>query len=218
MKQVNIYEQQKNRYYYLCIHSYCVFDNRDYLNCRNYSDFGKAFGFYFFNNFCFICCGIFYYNFKKENKMKILVSACLLGENCKYNGSNNKNQEIIELGEKHKLVPICPECFAGLPIPRVPSEIRDGRVFSKNGKELTEEFKDGAEKALYVAQEAGCQIAILKERSPSCGFGKIYDGSFSGKIIDGNGIAAQLLYENGIRILGESQLNKLKMILEEDEN
>lgn len=147
--------------------------------------------------------------------MKILVSACLLGENCKYNGGNNRCEEIIKLGEKHKLVPICPECFAGLPIPRVPSEIKGDKVFSKDGKDLTEEFKDGAEKALYVAQEAGCQIAILKERSPSCGFGKIYDGSFSGKVIDGNGIAAQLLYENGIVILGESQLRKLEMYEEE---
>lgn len=149
--------------------------------------------------------------------MKILVSACLLGENCKYNGGNNKCDEILELEEKHRLIPICPECFAGLTIPRVPSEIKGDKVFSKNGDDLTEKFKDGAEKALYVAQEAGCQIAILKERSPSCGFGKIYDGSFSGKVIDGNGIAAQLLYDNGIRIFGESQLKKLEMTLEEAE-
>lgn len=144
--------------------------------------------------------------------MKIVVSACLLGENCKYNGGNNKCEGIIELGKKHTLIPICPECFAGLKIPRVPSEIKDGRVYSKDGKDLTEEFNDGAEKALYVAQESGCQVAILKERSPSCGFGKIYDGTFSGNIIDGNGIAAQLLYDNGITIIGESQLKELEII------
>lgn len=142
--------------------------------------------------------------------MKILVSACLLGENCKYNGGNNKNESICALADGHKLIPICPECFAGLPIPRVPSEICNGRVYSKDGNDLTEKFLDGAEKALYVAQESGCQIAILKERSPSCGFGKIYDGSFTSKLIDGSGITAQLLYENGITIIGESRIDKLK--------
>lgn len=142
--------------------------------------------------------------------MKILVSACLLGERCKYNGTDNRCEEVIKLGEKHKLIPICPECFGGLPIPRVPSEIREGRVYSKTGEDLTAEFNDGAEKALYVAEESGCQLAILKERSPSCGFGKIYDGSFTGRIIDGNGIAAQLLYEHGIVILGETKTDRIK--------
>lgn len=142
--------------------------------------------------------------------MKILVSACLLGENCKYSGGNNKCDEIIELGKKHKLIPICPECFGGLPIPRVPSEIKNGRVYAKTGENLTDEFNDGAEKALYVAEESGCQLAILKERSPSCGFGEIYDGSFSGKTIRGNGITAQLLYDHGIVILGETKIEKIK--------
>lgn len=142
--------------------------------------------------------------------MKILVSACLLGENCKYNGGNNKNEKVISLAEKHTLIPICPECFAGLPIPRVPSEIKNGKVFSRDGKDLTDKFKDGAEKALYVAEESGCQIAILKERSPSCGFGAIYDGSFTGKTVSGNGIAAQLLYDSGITILGESKADKIE--------
>lgn len=142
--------------------------------------------------------------------MKILVSACLLGENCKYSGGNNKCDEILELGKKHKLIPICPECFGGLPIPRVPSEIKNGRVYSKTGEDLTEAFNDGAEKALYVAEESGCQLAILKERSPSCGFGEIYDGSFSGKTIRGNGITAQLLYDHGIVILGETKTDRIK--------
>lgn len=142
--------------------------------------------------------------------MKIAVSACLLGENCKYSGGNNKCDEVLELGKKHTLIPICPECFAGLPIPRVPSEIKDGRVFSKTGEDLTDAFADGAEKALYVAEEKGCQIAVLKERSPSCGFGKIYDGTFSGQLVDGNGIAAQLFYDHGIIVLGESKIDKIK--------
>lgn len=143
--------------------------------------------------------------------MKIVVSACLLGENCKYNGGNNKNKEVIALGEKHTLIPICPECFAGLPTPRVPSEINGDKVFTKDGQDVTAEFNDGAEKALYVAEESGCQLAVLKERSPSCGFGKIYDGSFTGKIIDGNGVTAQLLYDHGIIIIGETQLKKLEL-------
>ncbi|MGN0521031.1 MAG: DUF523 domain-containing protein [Eubacterium sp.] len=141
--------------------------------------------------------------------MKILVSACLLGENCKYNGGNNKNEAVIALGKKHKLIPICPECMAGLPIPRVPSEIKGSRVYSKDGADLTDKFNDGAEKSLYVAEESGCQTAILKERSPSCGFGSIYDGSFSGKLTRGNGITAQLLYDNGIKIYGESRINDI---------
>lgn len=141
--------------------------------------------------------------------MKIAVSACLLGENCKYNAGNNKNEDVLALGDRYKLIPICPECFAGLPIPRVPSEIKDGKVYSKDGVDLSKEFADGAEKALYVAEENACQIAILKERSPSCGFGTIYDGTFSGALTNGNGITAQLFYEHGIRIFGESQVDKL---------
>ncbi|MDE5974029.1 MAG: DUF523 domain-containing protein, partial [Eubacterium sp.] len=90
------------------------------------------------------------------------------------------------------------------------SEIKNGRVYSKTGEDLTEAFEDGAEKALYVAEESGCQLAILKERSPSCGFGEIYDGSFSGKTIRGNGITAQLLYDHGITVIGETKLDKLK--------
>ena len=107
---------------------------------------------------------------------------------------------------------ICPETFACLPTPRVPSEIRDGRVYSKNGEDLTEAFYDGAEKALYVAEETGCQTAILKERSPSCGFGKIYDGTFSGTLTYGNGIAAQMLFEHGIKIYGESDIKRVAFL------
>lgn len=142
-------------------------------------------------------------------KTKIIVSACLLGENCKYNGGNNKCDDIIALAEKFEIIPVCPECFGGLPIPRVPSEIRDGRVYSKTGEDLTEEFLSGAEQTLYIAKEANAPCAVLKENSPSCGFGKIYDGTFSGNKIDGNGITAQLLYDNEIQIFGESQVKRL---------
>ena len=142
-------------------------------------------------------------------KTKIIVSACLLGENCKYNGGNNKCDDIIALAEKFDIIPVCPECFGGLPIPRVPSEIRDGRVYSKTGEDLTEAFLSGAEQTLYIAKEANAPCAVLKENSPSCGFGKIYDGTFSGNKIDGNGITAQLLYDNEIQIFGESQVKRL---------
>ena len=142
-------------------------------------------------------------------KTKIIVSACLLGENCKYNGGNNKCDDIISLAEKFEIIPVCPECFGGLPIPRVPSEIKDGRVYSKTGEDLTEAFLSGAEQTLYIAKEANAPCAVLKENSPSCGFGKIYDGTFSGNKIDGNGITAQLLYDNEIQIFGESQVKRL---------
>ncbi|MGN1328776.1 MAG: DUF523 domain-containing protein [Eubacterium sp.] len=142
--------------------------------------------------------------------MKILVSACLLGENCKYNGGNNKNDDVIKLSEKHTLIPVCPEKLAGLAIPREPCEVIDGKVSNKIGEDVTEAFYDGAEKTLYVAEESGCQIAVMKERSPSCGFGKIYDGTFTSKIVNGNGITSDLLYKNGITVIGETQLEKLK--------
>ncbi len=142
-------------------------------------------------------------------KTKILVSACLLGENCKYNGKNNKNEEVIALSEYFELIPVCPECFGGLPIPRVPSEIRDGRVYSKDGADLTDNFLTGAEHTLYIAKESNCPAALLKERSPSCGFGTVYDGSFSATLCEGNGITAQLLSDNEIAVFGESKVKKL---------
>ncbi|MDE5604430.1 MAG: 2-thiouracil desulfurase family protein [Eubacterium sp.] len=143
------------------------------------------------------------------SKPKLLVSACLLGENCKYNGGNNYTEEVANLKDKFDLIPICPECFGGLPIPRVPNEIINGRAISKNGEDFTAEYEDGAEKTLYIANECNCGYAVLKERSPSCGFGKIYDGSFTGTLVDGNGITADLLDQNDICIFGESQINKL---------
>lgn len=142
-------------------------------------------------------------------KPKLLISACLIGENCKYNGENNYCEAAEKLSEKFKLIPICPECFGGLPIPRVPNEILNGRVISKDGADNTKEYEDGAEKSLYIANENNCCYAVLKERSPSCGYGRIYDGSFSGTLKDGNGITADLLDQNGIKIFGESRIDKL---------
>lgn len=134
-----------------------------------------------------------------------IVSRCLLGENCKYNGENNRCKDIIEFLKDKDYIGICPECLGGLKIPRVPSEIRDGRVFSKGGKDVTDKFILGAEKALETAKKYGADCAILKQSSPSCGFGKIYDGSFTGKKICGNGITAELLARNGIKIITEEK-------------
>lgn len=141
--------------------------------------------------------------------IKILVSACLLGENCKYNGGNNYIPTIDALKEHFEIIPVCPEYFGGMEIPRPPSEIVGDRVLSKNGDDVTDYYNSGAEQCLYIAQEHNCPLAVLKERSPSCGCGKIYDGTFSGTVIEGNGITAQLLLDNDIQVFGESQIQKV---------
>ena len=140
---------------------------------------------------------------------KILISACLVGENCKYNGGNNLNPKIEQLLEKYDLIPFCPEEIGGLKTPRNPSEQRGDSVFMDNGKDVTEEFEDGAKKALMLCLYLKINIAILKERSPSCGVHQIYDGSFSGKVINGMGVTAKLLKENGIKVYSEDEIDKL---------
>ena len=142
-------------------------------------------------------------------KPRIIISACLLGENCKYSGGNNLIEGIEKLKEYFELIPVCPECFGGLSIPREPAEIRNGGVYQKGGNDVTAQFIEGAEQTLYIAEEKNCVAALLKENSPSCGFGKIYDGSFSGKLTDGNGLTAELLFSRGIQVFGESRINKL---------
>ena len=142
-------------------------------------------------------------------KTKVIVSACLLGENCKYSGGNNYNPDVARLTDKFELIPVCPEVFGGLDPPRPPSEIVGDRVISKTGDDVTCQYHDGAEKTLYIARENNCPVALLKERSPSCGCSKIYDGTFSGTLVDGNGITAQLLLDNDIAVFGESNINKL---------
>ncbi|MBE6742424.1 MAG: DUF523 domain-containing protein [Ruminococcaceae bacterium] len=142
-------------------------------------------------------------------KTRILVSACLLGENCKYSGENNLHPEVIKLAQHFELIPVCPEVFGGLPIPREPAEIKDGRVVNKSGDDVTAAFITGANETLYIAREKNCPAALLKEKSPSCGFGKIYDGSFSGRLTEGSGFTARLLSDAGIQVFGESQVNKL---------
>ena len=139
----------------------------------------------------------------------LLISACLLGVACRYDGlSKPLDADIIEkLRKRYHLIPICPEIMGGLPTPRIPAEIApDGRVFRKDGTDVTANYIRGAEEALRLAEIFQCKTAILKERSPSCGAGKIYNGSFSKTLKDGNGIAADLLIKHGIRVLGESAL------------
>ena len=148
-------------------------------------------------------------------KPKLLVSACLLGENCKYSGGNNRDEQVRALERYFQLIPVCPECFGGLPIPREPSEIRDGCVVSKSGVDVTAAFADGAEKTLYIAEEENCGLALLKERSPSCGSGEIYDGTFSGTRTAGWGVTAELLRESGVRVYGESELARLTRDLQD---
>ena len=138
----------------------------------------------------------------------IIVSACLAGVNCKYNGGNNENEFVKKLVDQGKAIMVCPEQFGGLTTPRDPSEISCGKVFSCKGKDVTKEYNIGAKRACIVAEAVNAKIAILKAKSPSCGFGKIYDGSFSGKLINGNGVGANALFEMGIKIYTEKDLEK----------
>ncbi|MCM1131568.1 MAG: DUF523 domain-containing protein [Roseburia sp.] len=142
-------------------------------------------------------------------KTKLLISACLCGKNTKYNGGNNLLSKLSELEEKFELYLICPEVMGGLTTPRDPSENRGNLVFSDKGKDVTEEFNLGAQKALAIALKNDIHLALLKEFSPSCGSHKIYDGTFSGIKIFGQGVAAKLLQEHNIKIFSEEQVNQL---------
>ncbi|MGX9755007.1 DUF523 domain-containing protein [Clostridioides difficile] len=137
----------------------------------------------------------------------ILVSACLIGINCKYSGDNNENEKVKEYLRGKEFTLVCPEQLGGLSTPRPPAEIVDGRVITKDdNKDVTENFVRGAEETLKIARLYVCSEAILKEGSPSCGCNLIYDGSFSGKKIPGKGITAKLLEEEGIKVKSEKDL------------
>lgn len=139
----------------------------------------------------------------------ILVSACLLGFACRYDGKSVE-YDLKGIGEKYNLIPFCPEIYGGLPTPRVPSEITEGKVFNKLGADVTRQFEKGAFEALKLCKMYNINKAILKEKSPSCGSGIVYDGTFSGNLTNGYGITAKLLTENGIQVFGESEIDKLK--------
>ena len=141
--------------------------------------------------------------------MKIIVSACLLGENCKYSGGSNRSEAVISFVRGHDVIPVCPEVLGGLDTPRVPSEILNGQVINKNGESVDAQFRAGALAAFEKAGRGGADLAILKSRSPSCGKSRIYDGSFSATLTDGNGVFAQMLIDAGIRVVSEEELNLL---------
>lgn len=141
--------------------------------------------------------------------MKIAVSACLLGENCKYNGGNNYNEKVIEFVKGHEVIGICPELLGGLPVPRKPAEIVDGIVRTKDGASVNEEFRHGAEAAMNIIEENDIELVILQSRSPSCGAKKIYDGTFSGNLIVGQGVFAQMLAKRNYKTVDVSDLDKI---------
>ena len=138
--------------------------------------------------------------------MKVLVSACLLGVSCRYDGQSKSYPLMDELCRRHQVVPVCPEIMGGLPTPRTPAERQGERVVTKNGVDVTAQYRRGAEETLRLAQTLGCTAAVLKERSPSCGSGQIYDGTFTGTLTEGFGAAAEVLAAHGIRVMGESEL------------
>lgn len=131
--------------------------------------------------------------------MKIAVSACLLGHDCKYNGGNNRSQKVLDYIEGHEVIPICPEVAGGLPIPRIPVELKDGGAINRNGEDVTEFFRRGVEKEMKKMQDI--DLAILQPRSPSCGCKQIYDGSFTKTLINGKGMFAQALADAGIPMM-----------------
>lgn len=138
--------------------------------------------------------------------MVILVSACLLGLCCRYDGASRPCSAVIEAAEKHTLIPVCPEIYGGLPTPRPSAERRGDRVVARDGRDVTAEYERGAQETLRLARLFGARHAILKENSPSCGCGRIYDGTFSGSLTDGNGLTAQRLQDAGLELHGEGQV------------
>ena len=140
-----------------------------------------------------------------------IISGCLLGHNCKYDGGNNRNEDVIRFCQTHEYIIVCPERAGGLPCPRPPAEKSGSRIISKDGSDVTEEFLRGArisrDSCLKMAELSGKPIegAILKANSPSCGIGKVYDGTFSGKLVDGNGVFAGMLSSMGIEVITEKE-------------
>jgi uncharacterized protein YbbK (DUF523 family) len=145
-------------------------------------------------------------------KEVLLISACLLGVACRYDGKSVQKitkEQIDSLRERYELVPICPEIYGGLTTPRNPSEQRGGGVFMNNGRDVSAEFLRGAQATLMLARTFEAKKALLKARSPSCGKGAVYDGSFTGKLINSDGVTAELLMKNGISVFNEQEISKL---------
>ncbi len=140
------------------------------------------------------------------NKNIKICSACLLGIRCRYDGRDKGNRKVTNLSRREILIPVCPEQLGGLSTPREPAEQKGRKVYTKSGKDVSRNFKKGAEQVLKIAKLYGIKEAILKQRSPSCGCGQTYDGTFSGKIIKGDGVTVVLLKKNGIKVISEEDL------------
>ena len=140
---------------------------------------------------------------------KIIVSACLLGEPCRYDGKSKPSSEVIALREKYELIPVCAEVLGGLPTPRIGAEIVGDKVLRSDGVDVTKEYHKGANEALKIAIQNGCTKAILKSKSPSCGKGQIYDGTYTRTLIDGNGILTDLLLKNNITVFTETEIDSI---------
>jgi uncharacterized protein YbbK (DUF523 family) len=136
----------------------------------------------------------------------IIVSACLADVHCRYDGGVKPCEAVIRLVAEGKAIPVCPEQLGGLPTPRLPAEQIGDKVIPKDGMDVTAEFKRGAQEALKIAKLVGAKTAILKARSPSCGSGKVYDGSFSGRLVDGNGVFAYMYKEEGLEVKTEEEI------------
>ena len=141
---------------------------------------------------------------------KLLISACLMGFECKYCGGSNYigDEKMAALKEKYRLIPVCPESAGGLPTPRDPSERIGDKVISSKGRDVTENYRKGAETALKLCEKLDCKKALLKAKSPSCGRNIIYDGTFSGKLTERHGVTVELLLENGIEVFSEKELDR----------
>lgn len=147
--------------------------------------------------------------------INILVSSCLIGTNCKWNGKNNLKDQVVGLGNHYNLVPFCSEVLGGMPIPRIPSEIVGDKVMNQINLDVTKQFELGAKKALEIAISNQCKYAILKDHSPSCGTHLIYDGTFSRKLIEGKGYTTRILERNGIKVFSENEIDLLIKELEQ---
>ena len=141
--------------------------------------------------------------------MRILVSACLLGAHCRYDGTGRAHPGVLALREVHTLIPVCPEQAGGLPTPRPPAERCGDRVLTQDGTDVTEAYRRGADEAVRLCRICGCEAAVLKARSPACGVGAVYDGTFTGVLIPGDGVAAGRLRAAGIPVFGEDEATRL---------
>ena len=143
-----------------------------------------------------------------------LCSACLLGIRCRYDGGSKPHKTVIELAKKEPLIPVCPEQLGGLSTPRDRSERKGKKVITRNRKDVTAHFKRGADEVVKIARIFGIEEAILKERSAACGSSEIYDGSFSGTVIKGEGVTAELLRKNNISVISEEEIDRRESVKE----